>query len=352
MAFADSFALGSNVANHSSGNSSSSSMGSSISQTSTDKSYTSISTSNSETGDSTSTTSTEIISTTTTTSTTTTSSSSSQSQNVWRRAIRLNTLGSHSSWTLGNYSAQQILGMLSDLQPTLLQRYVSGSQVPNKLVPVCSSCSPMTAQQFLQSSEDVSNSVIIARISLYEYDAGTLFNSSQSLLNMPINPPIRMLSLDDFDGFIGNHSQATLASLIDQLYAQGWQWIETGGCTDQSLIPNGLTNYASVCFRYPDWQVESGPLNAWKNHTSVLHILATMDFPNDIPYLINATFAGSAQEASIFANVAGNQSALGYTMIYFIAQGGWDSNNVVIKQGPYAGMTVYQEMKLLMQEYN
>ena len=121
----------------------------------------------SQTGDSTSIASTTTIDSSTTISTsTTTSSSSSQSQNVWRRAIRLNTLGSHSSWTLGNYTAQQILGMLNDLQPTLLQRYVSGSQVPSRLVPVCSACSPMTAQQFLQSSEDISNSVIIARISL------------------------------------------------------------------------------------------------------------------------------------------------------------------------------------------
>ena len=272
-----------------------------------------------------------------------------QNGGIWRREIRLRTLTDNSRWQ-PDYTAQQILAMVGDLKPTMLDRYISGYQNPNLPVPVCSGCPPMNIGQFLQSSEEVSGAVIMARISLNEYDAGTIFNTSQDLLNIPINPPIRILSLDDFGGFFANHSEAVISTMIQTLYAQGWYWIEMGGCADANNIPNGQTNYASACFRYPNWQIQPGSISSWTSHSSVLQMLATMDFPNDIPYLL--AMNGNAQEAAIFSNVAGNQSVYDYSMIYFVMQGNWDTNLVNITSGPYAGHTLYYEMKMLMQQYN
>jgi hypothetical protein len=257
-------------------------------------------------------------------------------------------LGNNSSWEATGHNAQQVLAMLADLQPTLLHRYVSGAQFPSKLVPVCPACAPMTVTQFLQASESTSNAVIVARLSLWSYDNGTLFTQAHSILSIPVNPPIRMLSLDDFSGWIQVHNSTQFTSIINTLKAQGWTYIEAGGCGSHSAIPDGATNYASVCFRSPNWAVSAGSVAAWNSYESIRFLLGTQDFPRDIPVLQSLT---SSQLASIYRNVAANQSVLGYHMIYFILQGSWDTTQETATAPGFSG-TLYAYMKMLMGIYN
>jgi hypothetical protein len=267
---------------------------------------------------------------------------------VWTRAIRISVLGNHSTWEAQGYTAQQVLGIIGDLKPTLLHRYIGGAQLPTKLVPVCPRCSPMTVAQFLQASETISNASIIARLSLWSYDNRTLFTQAQTILSLPVNPPIRMLSLDDFHGWIKVHTAAQFQAVMTQLWSEGWLYVEAGGCGSHSSIPNGATNFASACYRNPGWSVTSASVTSWTILPSIKFVLGTEDFPKDIPYLLNMT---SSQRGNLYHAVAANQSVVGYHMIYFILQGPWDATKVSATYGTYQG-TAYGLMKSLMEHFN
>ena len=268
---------------------------------------------------------------------------------MWQRAVRIRVLSSGSVWGAQNYTADQILSMISDLKPTMLHRYITGYQDPSLQVPVCFSCAPMTVQQFLQASEAGSNSFIVARISIWEYDNGTLFSTSKNLLSIQLNPPIRMLSLDDFDGWIKVHDAYTFVNIANELYNQGWIWVETGGAGSQGSVPDWTTNYASAIFSQPDFTVSPIGVQKWFSKPDIHYVLASQSFPTDISYLKSLP---TDQLAAIYSNVAANQTSHGYHMIYFILQGKWDTNQINIASGPYAGMTLYAEMKQLMNTYN
>jgi hypothetical protein len=204
---------------------------------------------------------------------------------VWTRAIRLPAFGNHSEWVQPGYNAQQILAMISDLRPTLLDRYIGGYQVLTRPVPVCTGCKPMDVLQFLQASENASGAQIMAAISLWNFDNGTLFSITKTMLTIPVNPPIRMLSLDDYSGWIQAHTSTQLTSILNTLHKEGWTYIEAGGCGSHGGIAAGVTNYASVCFRYWQWAVSPNSVGAWKSDSSIKFILGTQDFPRDITYL-------------------------------------------------------------------
>jgi hypothetical protein len=269
---------------------------------------------------------------------------------VQTRVVRLRALNDFSSWAAAGYNAQQILGMIGDLQPTMLHRYISGPQDPAAFVPVCQTCDPMTVAQFLQASEGVDGATIVARLSLNDYDSGALLPEAQALRNIPISPRLTWLSLDDYGGWSQNHNSSQFVSLVDDLFAQGWTNLEAGGCGSHAGIPDGSTNFASACYRNPDWVVSQASVASWTSYHSIRFVLAVPDFPGDIAIL--ESMGGSAREAGIFSDLAGNQSQLGYSLVYPILQGDWDSKNVTIIAGPYSGSTLYGEMKDLMNRFN
>ena len=262
----------------------------------------------------------------------------------WQRIIRMRALDPNSSWSPTGYTANQILSMISDMRPTMLDRYTSGPQNPSALVPVCSGCSPMTVQQFLQASEDTSSAVIMARLSIWDYDNGTLFNESQGLLSIQVNPPIRILSIDDYNGWIKIHNAMTWTSISQQLLAQGWILLETGGHGDSSgIVPTGTTNYGSSSASSPCWCVS--PSNGWFSKPGIKYVLQSLSFPSDMATLQSMSFD---QLKSIFTNLAGNQTLVGYHMIYFIIQGNWDTTKMVGSNG----QSLYEVMRNLMATYN
>jgi len=196
-----------------------------------------------------------------------------ESNPVWTRAIRLPAFGNRSEWAQPGYNAQQILAMISALRPTLLHRYIGGWQDLTRPVPVCSKCQPMNVLQFLQASESASGAQIVAAISLWNADNGTLLSITKTILAIPVNPPIRMLSLDDYSGWIKKHTPAQLTTILQRLSSEGWSYVEAGGCGAHGGVVNGVTNFASVCFRYWQRAVSSNSISAWKSYSSIQFIL-------------------------------------------------------------------------------
>ena len=128
-------------------------------------------------------------------------------------------------WDPTDYNAQQILSIIADLKPCALERYTDGRLEPNALVPVAEGQAPMTVVEFLNASmrAGAPGCVITPRLSLDEYDMGTLFDTAQSLYDFPIDPPMRILSLDNWSPFAPSHTPQQIREMFLRLREQGWR---------------------------------------------------------------------------------------------------------------------------------
>ena len=293
-------------------------------------------------------TTTSTTSTSTTASTTTTSSA--QSAPPGTRFIRIRALNPRSAWALPGYDAQQVLSMITQLKPGALERYTTGRQNPNAQVPVAPGSPPMTAGEFLNESMRACNCYIIPGVSLYEYDHGTFFSTSQALLGLPVYPKMQYLSLDKWHDFNQNHSSDEVKGMFQQLYSQGWAGI--GVNANGGYFPTyGYATFSDFRIDPSNWQPDMANLATVKSESNVKVVLLYIDFPRPMDQ-----FAALSpdQEAQILTdNIAPAQSSDGFYFVYPIVQAFWDSNNhVTAPGGPYGGASIYSVMMGLMQQYN
>ena len=260
------------------------------------------------------------------------------------RFIRIRALEAGSQWLLPLYTAQQVLSMVSDLNPDALERYITGAQNPNAVVPGNPS---MTVTQFLDASMKACNCYIIPRISLDEYDKGTLYSTSQNLLSLPVNPPLRILSLDNWTPFFQSHAQAQIQTALQTLYSEGWQAIGVNDCNYSTSF--GLASFADFCVDVSTWQPDLGTLSQIQTESSIKQFLLYIDFPGQVQKFMALT---PDQEAdAITKNIAPAQKS--FYFVYPIVQGAWDSNTQITSQsGPYKGASLYTIIKSMMLQYN
>ena len=281
------------------------------------------------------------------------------------RVVRIRPLDPNSTWILPGYTATDVLKWITDLKPTTLNRYTTGTQFPNASVPVASGQPPMSIQQFLQQSlNDMGpNPVIFPRISFKDYATSpTLFMSeAQSLYTLysKLSPSQTLLSLDNTNTYFATHTVADAQILESQLLAIGWTGIAWGACAATNQLPTGTT-FAMICITPPTWQPDYSTMAALQaQQPSIKEYETQIDFPG-----VMSSFAALSpdQEAAVITNLASNQSSHGYHYMYPIMQlksgstsntFAWDSTKVVTSaSGPYHGETLYTVMKNLMQLYN
>jgi hypothetical protein len=254
-------------------------------------------------------------------STTTTTSATTLGD---KRYIRIRPLNDKSVWDLNlaggapqNWNAQQVLALISDLKPDVLQRYITGAQNPDALVPVASGSLPMTAKDFLQASVDANKSVLIPRISLDEYDAGTFFQTSMNLLNFPLEPPMRYLSLDNWHPFSSAHTKPQITGMFQQLYGQGW-W-EIGVNDAGGYFPDyGYAYWADVNTDLTTYLPRTDDLSQAQSETNLKRFFAIIDFPNTMRQF---QALSPDTQADVLTSLASNQSNYNYTLLYNILQG-------------------------------
>src|SRR5579862_6026907 len=102
------------------------------------------------------------------------------------RLIRIRVLNDDQSWenAMGDYTTDTVLGWISDLQPTTLNRYFSGPQDSTQVLPGSQN---LTVQEFLQASIDAcfntNSTTLFPRLSFDYYAAGTFLEYAQLLFD-------------------------------------------------------------------------------------------------------------------------------------------------------------------------
>lgn len=255
-------------------------------------------------------------------------------------------------WDPSGYTAQDILDIIADLKPNVLERYTDGRLDPGLLVPVADGHPPMTVVEFLTASmrSGAPGCIIIPRLSLHEYSKGTLFETARNLYDFPIDPPMRILSLDNW-GDINKQglSQEEIRSIFEKLEAQGWSHIAVnmvGGVHD----PQGFTSMTEFGVKRDEkFAPDLAKLEKIKQLDYVQKHLLYIDFPAQTKEYEQA-FSPDERAAHLINVLGGQQMRYGYTFVWPVLQGAWDSTQVVTSQnGPYKGATLYEVMKQAMQ---
>ena len=267
-------------------------------------------------------------------------------EGIYIRIRPLSDRGS-SPWILPNYTAQDIQALIAGLKPNVLERFTDGRLDPNAPVPVAKGNYPMNVAQFLNAAINAGapGCVISPRVSLHEYRAGTIFETAQSLYNFPVNPPMRILSIDNWGdvnkaGFTKDEARV----MFEKLKAQGWSDIAVnmvGGVYD----PQGFASIADFGINEEDnFEPNFNALAKIKQLSGVKKALLYIDFPKQMKAFM--TLPPDEQANHLVNVIAAQQNARGYKFVWPIVQGKWDSTQIVTSaDGPHKGATIYEVMK-------
>jgi hypothetical protein len=264
--------------------------------------------------------------------------------------VRIRALDSNSAWSLEGSDAQHVLSQIADLKPDVLERFLTGPQNVDALVPVAPGSPPMTAGEFLNLSMKACSCYIIPRLSLFDYDSGKLFDEAKSLITLPISPKMQYLSLDEWGTFSQNHTPDEIKGMFQQLYSQGWAGIGVNECNGYS--PSyGYATFSDFCVAASDWRPNARVLSSIMTEPNIELALLYIDFPQ--PMLNFSTLQPDEEAKMLAQRIAPAQSAGGFFFVYPIAQDFWNSSaRLTSPTSPFKGHSLYYVMKGLMARYD
>lgn len=250
-------------------------------------------------------------------------------------------------WAAPGYNAQSILSMIRQLDPAVLERYTSGPLNASMQVPVCEGCQPMTVLQFLQASESETGAVIVPRLSLQGLTSAEVLLQAQGLIDLPLSPPLKYLSLDNYVSWASDQSPGNVTSLFQQLYAQGWVGVGVNECGGY-YTTYGYATFAAACVNTSSWVPDSALISRLSSEPGVKLVLLYVDFPGQMESFENLS---ADRMASVLTTLAGGQASGGYTFVYNVLQNSgaaaWDSTRVETSTGE----SIFSVIQGLLQGY-
>lgn len=263
------------------------------------------------------------------------------------------------SWTSPNENAQQILSMISQLHPQVLERMTAGPFNTNWDVPVCSGCQPMKYGQFLNASMDACQCYIIPRLDINDtWDEGTFLTDAKSILSESVYPRFSMLSIDNWGPFCSMHGCGCVfdQQVFQNLYAMGWRGVGVLADGGDYVNTCGWATFVDFGISVNGWQINPKLFASIKEDQTVQKILLyAPDFPTPAQALqstcassTGSTYYGCDQVAAVITYAAENQALLGYSYVYPIEQTNWDATRMLTSNNT----SIYDVILNLTKDYN
>lgn len=272
--------------------------------------------------------------------------------------VRIITLALHANggysdtakWMLNNWTAQDILKMIKELKPDCLERFVTGFQDPNKLVPVAKGEPPMTVLEFLNAAVRAGSEkcIIIPKLNLNWGDK-YFFAAAENLYNLPLEKPMRNINLDNWDRFCKEHTEEEVKSRLRRLKEIGYKIIGTN-MTGGYHEAFGYMDYMDFNINKIGWVPNEGPLNKLKNDPDLKKYYLYIDYPEPMNTFLSTNTPD--QQADIYTyNIEPKQKELDFTFVYAILQDDFDATQLFTStDGPYGGKSIYAVMKDCIQK--
>lgn len=253
-----------------------------------------------------------------------------------------------------DYTAQDILEMIAELKPDCLERFITGYQNPEDLVPVRKGCPPMTVLEFLNAAilAGGENCHIVPKLNLQwlksERGAAYFWKSAQALYDLPLVRPIRNINLDVWDHYCQeiHPTQEERDEMFRRLREIGYEEIGVN-MTGLYRVNHPEIDYADFNINKTTWQVNESAIRTLRSYPNIKRLYMYIDYPGPMDaFRLNTP----DRQAEIYTeNIFPRQEELGFTFVYAVIQDSWDAHeSVTSAEGPYKGKTMFEITKELL----
>lgn len=260
-------------------------------------------------------------------------------------ASPLKTEDGYAMWMHPEYTAQDILEMIEELKPQVLERYFTGRQDINAPVPVRDGCAPMTVLEFLNRSLSAGapDCIIIPKLNLKWISWGRekyFWEAAENNYNLPLDRPIRIINLDNWKGFIDQHGEEKTREVLTRLKSIGYKTIGVN-MTGGFHAGFGYVSFGDFAINKLDWTIRTATLDKMKANAEITQYYLYIDYPGQMDAFMELS---PDAEADVYTKViVPAEKDLGFTFVYPILFDAWDSNkHVTSGDGPYQGKSIFQ----------
>ena len=175
-----------------------------------------------------------------------------------------------------------------------------------------------------------------------------ILESAQNLYDLPVKPPLRVLSLDNSDDYFKSHGEEGFKKLVQKIKDIGWinVGMNSGGGYKNT---SGYISFIDFLINKQDWTIRTSTLDKYKADPHVRWQYLYIDYPGQMDefQLLNPD-----KQADLLKDVVvAGQYLHHYRFVYPICQSKWDANTVFTsKEGQWKGASMYAVIKQLIEQ--
>lgn len=245
-------------------------------------------------------------------------------------------------WPLKDKNGQDILDMIKEVKPDVLERLVQFRPDPSLTVPMGDGVAPMKFVDYLDAAMKAEAPGGFMTPKVHQNDIISdqeRLEEAQAWHDLPVTPRMTLLSLDvRFQhGTPDDHKR-----ILEQFKAMGWDLGFNFAGGGQEVF--GMGTYAQAAISKVTWEVSQKEL-AEMTEQGIKVRLGHIDYPPGIQAFGKLT---PDRQADIILKLRNDQYKYGFTFVYpvFYGRQGYDSSRQVTEQnGPYKGATVLEVIK-------
>jgi hypothetical protein len=240
-------------------------------------------------------------------------------------------------WQLKDRDGQDLLDMIREVKPDVLERFVQFRPDPDMLVPMGKGVAPMKFVDYLDAAMKAEAPGGFMTPKVHQNDIISdqeRLEEAQAWRDLPVKPRMKLLSLDvrPGHGTPDDHKR-----MLEKFKAMGWELGFNFAGGGQQVF--GLGTYAQAAVNKATWEVSRKEL-AQMTEQGIGTRLAHIDYP---PGIIAFGKLTPDRQAEIILKLSSDQHKDGFTFVYpvFYGRQGYDSSKqVTTLDGPFKGATV------------
>lgn len=242
-------------------------------------------------------------------------------------------------WSIKNHSGKDVLKMIEELKPDVLNRFINGKPNPNLEIPMGSGEQPMKFTDYLTAAmkAGASDCTLTPKVHLNDiWSDEYRMQAAKALVELPVTPKLYML---DLDCYFSKGSAEEHKHMLVKFKQMGWKDLGfnfVGG--DRKTF--GLAQYGEAAIKPGEWSVSTPGLAIMKKG-NVKTLLAHIDYPEAIEDF--GKLKGDRQ-AEILRKIQEEQYKHHFTFIYPVLYCGYDST----KHKTSKGQTIFEVIKELI----
>jgi hypothetical protein len=244
-------------------------------------------------------------------------------------------------WDLRGHNGQDVLNMIEQLKPDVLNRFTTGRPKLSLKVPMGDG-QTMKFPEYLTAAmyAGAPGCYLTPKVHLnHIWSDEYRLKAAKELRAMPVTPQLHALDLDCYFSKGGNaeHRQE-----LRKFKEMGWSQLgfNYAGKVKKTF---GMGGYGMAAVSRHTWRVNTAALQAMKRQ-GIKTLLVHIDYARAIAEF--KRLAPDRQADIILKRIAPMQKRLGFRFIYPIAYSGYDSTKEITKKhGKYKGASLFELMK-------